>query len=435
VSFPAQGWAPTRALGRAVLIAGLLMVLAVLLGRLDLVVLAAPFALGAAWALLRRPAEVPGVRVALGEESVNEGGEVSAIVSLHNTDEVGYDAVVARVSYSPWLPLRHGDRPYVGALPAGTGTEVVLHGTAARWGIQHFGPGQVFAAAGGGLLVSEPTVSRPVALRVYPVTAPFQADDAMPHAAGLVGVHRSRRTGEGGELAGIRAFAPGDRLRRIDWRTTLRTQQLHVAQALSDRDAEVVLVLDVAQEAGRSGGIGGAASAVDTTVRAAAAIAEHYLHRGDRLSLVEYSVGIRRLRPASGRRQFQAVLEWMLQIEPGNDVDTVPIYLLDNHQMSSSALVIVLTPLLNEYSTELVVRLARSGRVVVAIDTLGGARPYTRSAWGQVAARLWWLERENVVGQLREIGVPVVQWAGTGSLDQVLRDVTRLAAAPRVRIH
>jgi uncharacterized protein (DUF58 family) len=257
----------------------------------------------------------------------------------------------------------------------------------------------------------------------------------MPHAAGLVGVHRSRRTGEGGELAGIRMFAPGDRLRRIDWRTTLRTQQPHVAQALSDRDAEVVLVLDVAQEAGRSGGIGGAASAVDTTVRAAAAIAEHYLHRGDRLSLVEYSVGIRRLRPASGRRQFQAVLEWMLHIEPGDEIDAVPLYLLDNHQVSNSALVMVLTPLLNEYSTELVVRLARSGRVVVAIDTLGGARPYTRSAWGQVAARLWWVERENVIGQLREVGVPVVQWAGTGSLDQVLRDVTRLAAAPRVRAH
>jgi uncharacterized protein (DUF58 family) len=435
VTFPEQGWAPTRALGRAVLLAGLLMLLAVLLGRLDLVVLAAPFALGAGWALILRPTAAPGVRVALAEESVNEGGAVSATIALSNPDEVGYDAVVARVTYAPWLRLRHGDRPYVGALPAGTGTEVSLEGVALRWGIQHFGPGQVFAAAGGGLLVSVPTVSRPTALRVFPVTAPFRADDAMPHAAGLVGVHRSRRTGEGGELAGIRAFAPGDRLRRIDWRTTLRTQQPHVAQALSDRDAEVVLVLDVAQEAGRSGGIGGAASAVDTTVRAATAIAEHYLHRGDRLSLVEYSVGIRRLRPASGRRQFQAVLEWMLHIEPGTEIDTVPIYLLDNHQVSSSALVVVLTPLLNEYSTELVVRLARSGRVVVAIDTLGAARPYTRSSWGQIASRLWWLERENVIGQLREVGVPVVQWAGTGSLDQVLRDVTRLAAAPRVRIH
>ena len=37
-----------------------------------------------------------------------------------------------------------------------------------------------------------------------------------------------------------------------------------------------------------------------------------------------------------------------------------------------------------------------------------------------------------MIGQLREHGVPVVRWAGAGSLDQVLRDVARLATAPRV---
>ena len=74
--------------------------------------------------------------------------------------------------------------------------------------------------------------------------------DAMPNAAGLVGAHRSRRYGDGGELAGIRRFGPGDRLRRIDWRTSLRTGELHIAQTLSDRDAELVLLLDVLHEAG-----------------------------------------------------------------------------------------------------------------------------------------------------------------------------------------
>src|SRR5687768_18361781 len=48
------------------------------------------------------------------------------------------------------------------------------------------------------------------------------------------------------------------------------------------------LLLDVLHEAGRSGGHGGAASVLDTTVRAAAAIAEHYLTRGDRVALLEY---------------------------------------------------------------------------------------------------------------------------------------------------
>ena len=41
------------------------------------------------------------------------------------------------------------------------------------------------------------------------------------------------------------------------------------------------------------------------------------------------------------------------------------------------------------------------------------------------------LDRENLIGQLREHGVPVVAWAGAGSLDQVLRDVSRVASGPR----
>ncbi len=50
-----------------------------------------------------------------------------------------------------------------------------------------------------------------------------------------------------------------------------------------------------------------------------------------------------------------------------------------------------------------------------------------------LGTRLWRLERENVLGRLREHGVPVVAWAGAGSLDLVLRDVARMASAPRGR--
>jgi hypothetical protein len=50
-----------------------------------------------------------------------------------------------------------------------------------------------------------------------------------------------------------------------------------------------------------------------------------------------------------------------------------------------------------------------------------------------MATRLWRMERENVLGRLREHGVPVVAWAGAGSLDLVLRDVARMASAPRGR--
>lgn len=53
--------------------------------------------------------------------------------------------------------------------------------------------------------------------------------------------------------------------------------------------------------------------------------------------------------------------------------------------------------------------------------------PFTQSA-----ARLWRLDRANTMGQLREHGVPVVTWGGSGSLDEVLQQVTRMSSAPRV---
>ena len=69
---------------------------------------------------------------------------------------------------------------------------------------------------------------------------------------------------------------------------------------------------------------------------------------------------------------------------------------------------------------------------VVAVDTLPArVRPPQQRQWSELAFRLWRLERENTLGQLREHGVPVVAWAGAGSLDLVLRDVARLASAPR----
>src|SRR5690606_36100883 len=140
---------------------------------------------------------------------------------------------------------------------------------AERWGRHQVGPVTVWAAACDGLLGCSLETVEPLQIRVHPVNETFEADEAMPRASGLAGTHRSQRPGEGGVLVGVRRFAPGDRLRRIDWRVSLRTRQLHVAATLSDRDAEVVLLLDTLHERGVSGGVHGAASVLDTTVRGA----------------------------------------------------------------------------------------------------------------------------------------------------------------------
>jgi uncharacterized protein (DUF58 family) len=429
-------WVPTRALGRSVLLTGLLLLLGVALGRVDLVLLAAPFAIGAAAGLRRMPRSAPELTISAGEDHIVEGGQVEAAVTVTNPDVITYDLVVVRTRTSPWLKLEHADRPFAIRVPPDGWHAVDLPGDANRWGRQDVGPAAARVAACGGLLACRPVVVPARAVRVYPVTDPFNATEAMPAAAGLVGNHRSRRPGEGGELAGVRPFAPGDRLRRIDWRVSLRTRDLHVASTLSDRDAEVLLLLDVLGEVGRSGGVGGGASVLDTTVRAAAAIAEHYLHRGDRVSLLEYGATARRLRPATGRRQYLTVLEWLLDVRPDPVESESDTYanVFGVHRVSSDALVMVLTPLVDPRSADMLAQLTQSGRYVVAVDTLPpGAAPANRGQWTPLATRLWRIERENVLGRLREHGVPVVAWAGAGSLDLVLRDVARLASAPRGR--
>ncbi|MGK5517878.1 DUF58 domain-containing protein [Micromonospora sp. URMC 107] len=453
---PAAGWAPTWALGRAVLLTGLLLIAGVLLGRVDLVVLAAPFAIGTAYALRRRPTALPQVWISADEGHLVEGGELTGTVTVGNPDLLDYDVAVIRSRVSPWLRIERAtiagataataasgagsaavpsvaERPFVTAVPTAAAVDLELTGRALRWGRHPVGPAGARVAAAQGLLVSRAVIAEPARLRVYPKTEPFDAVEAMPRAAGLVGAHHSRRPGEGGELAGVRVFAPGDRLRRIDWRVSLRARQLHVAATLSDRDAEVVVLLDVLAEAGRSGGVSGAASVLDTTVRAAAAIAEHYLHRGDRVSMLEYGPAARRLRPATGRRQYLTVLEWLLEVRAESSPHEPYDQVFGPQLLSADALVVVLTPLLDERSAQMLARLARSGRFVVAVDTLpADLAPPKDRGWAEVAYRLWRLDRDTMIGQLREHGVPVVRWAGAGSLDEVLRDVARLATAPRV---
>jgi uncharacterized protein (DUF58 family) len=427
-----RAWTPTRALGRAVLLVGVLTVAAVLLGRVDLVVLAAPFALGTAVALGRMPRHLPEVTLTVHEPFVGEGQPIHLTLAAGNPGRVPYDYLVVRTALPPWLRIRDGDRPFLAPVPAASVAEVPLEGRALRWGRHHLGPVLAHAVACDALLVSDGLATPPYPLKVFPVTEPFEADEAMPRAAGMVGFHRSRRPGQGGELAGVRVFGPGDRLRRIDWRVSLRTRQLHVAATLSDRDAEIVLLLDVLNEAGRSGGVAGSASVLDTTVRAAAGIAEHYLHRGDRVSLLEYGMRGRRLRPASGRRQYVTVLEWLLDVRPATSGYDPPPSVFGAQMLSPDALVVVRTPLLDARSAAMVARLVRAGRFVIAVDTLPPdvALP-VRGDSATLAARLWRLDRDNLLGQLREHGVPVVAWAGTGSLDEVLRDVARLASAPK----
>jgi hypothetical protein len=113
---------------------------------------------------------------------------------------------------------------------------------------------------------------------------------------------------------------------------------------------------------------------------------------------------------------------------------------VNDQRIPPRALLIVLTPLVEARSMAMLAQFARSGRSVIAIDTMPppimaaidlaahsrpAAAPWLRDGdYMLSAARLWRYERANTIAQLKEHGVPVVPWTGPGSLDDVLRQMS-----------
>ena len=101
-------------------------------------------------------------------------------------------------------------------------------------------------------------------LRAYPrrerLLRVVQAHDTTPFSGSQV----SRAKGEGIEFADIRPFAPGDRVRRVNWRASARRERMYVNESHPERASDVILFLDSFAEA-RGPGEG----TIDQAVRAA----------------------------------------------------------------------------------------------------------------------------------------------------------------------
>ncbi|MFL5923989.1 MAG: DUF58 domain-containing protein [Gaiellaceae bacterium] len=425
------GWRPTAAVLRVTVLPAAIGLVAVLGHRPDLLAVAAPLAL-ALLSLLRRPSGTPEVRLELGEETVAEGAPVPARLVL--TGAEGAETLAAAVATPDWVRPDDGRRVAAAIPVEPDGTAVLdLHLRARRWGRSEVGPAVVTLSAAGGLLRWGPVPAPSRRLAVLPLTERYRGAERMPRARGNVGVHASRRLGDGMELTGIRPFAAGDRIRRINWRISLRTGELHVNATTTERDADVVLLLDARYDAGRSGGIDGSASGVDVAVRATAALAAFYLGTGDRVGLVTYAAGTRQLPASAGRAQLHRLLQALLDVAGSRPSGPEPP-LPEPIGVDARALVLVVSPLVGRLVFDRAAALARAGHSVIAVDTLPDRLDTEEpDAWSASVLRLWRLERATRVTQLRDLGVPVVRWHGSGSLDGVLVDLARAAQSGRPR--
>ncbi|ANH37767.1 hypothetical protein I601_1328 [Nocardioides dokdonensis FR1436] len=423
-------WRVTASLGRAALVASTGTALAVLLGDPVLVVLVAPLALCAALGLLRATRSTPTARVQLDHQVLHEGQGTTSRLTLTGADAAEH---VARVSgRTPYVAL-HPAHGVVGTLwQPGRGLDLEV--SPRRWGLRAPAEEKVAltTAWGGWRWGPVPVVAS--SLRVLPDPAAFDSRAEMPQPLGLVGTHRSARVGAGSELAGIRAFRAGDRLRRVDWRVTLRTGELHVVSTRSEEDSAVLLVVDALADHGRSGGFGAEESSLDLSVRAAAAVARHVGRTGDR-------VGLRVIGPAagsvgygSGERHQQRILTALAGVRPSRSTEVEADRL--RLRVTPGTVVVILSPMLDDLVSTLTATLTSRGLPTLVVDTLPrrlvGTGPDAVGAVERLAWRMRRIERDLLLADVETRGCPVVPWRGPGTLDEVLRGFARAARTPRV---
>jgi uncharacterized protein (DUF58 family) len=85
---------------------------------------------------------------------------------------------------------------------------------------------------------------------VYPHVAPLRRVPHPLRTQTSVGNYVAAEVGAGLEPGEIRVFAPGDPVRRVNWRASLRLGELYVTQYHLERNADVVLMLDTLSQVG-----------------------------------------------------------------------------------------------------------------------------------------------------------------------------------------
>lgn len=438
-----DAWRPTHALARCLATVLLVAPVALLWRRPDLLVLAAPLAIILVWSLVTRPRDLPDHRFALSHAQVREGEQALAVADVEPVE--GAEVLAAALSPAPFVEavlrerakqVRDSDDQVTQRTatvvdaegPRVDGLRRLLVGVkATRWGTRRIGPMQVGATSSWGAYRWGPLSMPAQGLRVMPQPAAFDSSAPAPHPRGLVGMHRSTRPGEGSEFASLRPFQVGDRLRRIHWPRSSRTGELHVTSSYADQDTHVAVLVDAHYDLGRSEGISGSASSLDRSVRAAAAVAEHFLQQGDRVSLRVLSARTPLTVPVgTGKRHGVRILDTLSRVVPSVDDQTDPrrVHL----GVGSGTLVVMISALVSPDALTQAAMLAARGRSVVVVDALVDTGddiipPVKRDALARTAWRIRMLERDREIRAIRAQGVAVVPWLGPGSLDVVLREL------------
>ncbi len=387
------------------------------LSRPEIVALTAPFllALAAGLALATRPDVA--VEVRLEDERLLEGDETAAVVSL--TAASPADRVDVYLLLPAGIATAEGDNPAAVRLHAGEWRELELRLRADRFGGFVVGPAYIRLSDPLGFVRREAVAPARPPLRVYPTGESLRRVVEPRETQVYAGNEVARTKGEGIEFADLRPWAAGDPVRRVNWRASARRGELHVNELHPERNTDVILFVDSFAEA-RRGGTG----TLDLAVRATAALADAYLRRRDRVGLIGFGGILRWLVPGSGLVQLYRIVDALLDTQIvlsyyWKEIDVIP-----RRTLPPKALVVALSPLLDERTVAalLDLRARRFDVAVLEISPLPFARRPDQQLDG-LAYDIWALRRDALRHRLRRAGIGVSEWRAGDPLPAALEEV------------
>jgi len=299
-------------------------------------------------------------------------------------------------------------------VPAGEPAALRFTVRCARWGLYDVGRIRLRWRDPLWLYTQEGSVDQPLTIRVYPRPEVLRAIVRPAETQVYAGNQVARTRGDGIEFAEIREFVSGDRVRHINWHATGRRGTLQVNDHRPERNSDVILFLDTFRAYGDS---------VDRALRAAIGLADLYLKQRDRVGVIAFGGMLRWLSPGMGIRQryllVEAILDTRIEVSYAwKTIDNIPAQTLP-----PKALVIALTPLVDERTAAALDQLSGRGfdLVICEVAVTPPVRPMDEV--GQLAARILALRRDTLRARYHQAAVAASAWPADEPLEQALEEV------------
>lgn len=284
------------------------------------------------------------------------------------------------------------------------------------------GPATASVTGGGGVLERQFS-SEEIGLSVRPREEKVHS---LPRASRVrvpAGDRLARSRGDGIELAEVRPELPGEHFRRINWRATARYGATHVTVRHPEQSTDVALLADT---------FGGPSTTRVLEVCSAAAAA--YLAHRDRVGLVCFGGVLDWIEAGSGPRQLERIRRRLAATTPTFSYVWKSIDRIPPRAMPTGALVVAVSPLVDERFVGAIGATRARGHEVVVVETPLATRPVRADdpPAVEVALRLDRMEREDLRERLFERGIPVATLRTSEPVEVALASLREIAR--RVRL-